>query len=110
MLLAAAFALALLGPKGHAKQPAWLDFSIASYILRYDDSHGVLGVHDSKTGYYLLRTVECDGGIVELSLTKDRNEVENYGFPARDSKEASTYKLIEKPLPSLSTGHGVRIG
>jgi len=95
MLLVAA--IALLGPKDHAKQPSWLDFSIASYILRYDEQHEVMAVHDKKTGYYLTRTVDCDGAIVTITLTKDKSQIEGM-------------KIIDKPLPSLSTGKGITIG
>ena len=103
-----------LGPKTTHKAPAWLDYSIATYILRADETHEALAVFDAKTGYFLIRDNECDGGIITLILTKDRNEVANLGYRVpnfkRSDNEESILKLTFKSLPSLSTGLGIRIG
>lgn len=94
-----------------ALAPRWLDTEIAGYALKSDPT---VGVHDPKRGYFLVRTIECDGAIVTLTLTRDRNVVsgEGYAVPAFTPREGTpgNLKLVEKPLPSLATGKGVAIG
>ena len=41
--------------------PKWIDASIAGYAFAYDEVHKPVGVRDERTGYMLVRSVECDG-------------------------------------------------
>jgi hypothetical protein len=104
----------LLGkPKNHAKAPAWLDFMLAGYALEYDEKHGEVGVYDQWKGFYLTRVPECDGGILSVTLTRDRALVSNDGFNVPgygQDRGPEAPKVIPKALPSLSTGKGVKIG
>ena len=98
--------------KGHP--PAWLDNMLAGYALKYDETHGVIGVSDPKTGFFIVRTVECDGGVITLTLTKDRHYVADEGFrvPSLGNRDENSgnQPLVVKPLTALATGKGVRIG
>jgi hypothetical protein len=102
MVLAAA-AMIVSGAWSHGKEPAWLDRTLAGYALAYDEKHAPVVVHDAKSGFFLVRDIECDGGQLSLLLTRDHHSVEGY-------ESDSEYKLKQKPLPSLVTGKGVAIG
>lgn len=98
----------------HSKPPAWLDRKLAGYLLVDDEKHTDVCVYDQKTGFILERGIECDGGIIYLVLTRDRNvpATEGYivpGFKTGES-ESERNKVVLKSLPSLSTGKGVTIG
>ncbi len=107
----------LLVASGSAKAgpPAWFDRMLAGYELQYDQKHGQAGVYDAKTGYFLIRDIECDGGIVSVFLTRDRHMVSNASykvpnFTPNPDEGAGSQPLTNKPLSSLSTGKGVTIG
>lgn len=99
ILAIVALALGSLGFASGSKAPAWFDRSIAGYVLAYDEQHGQTFVRDPKSGFFILRTIECDGAHVSLLLT-------------RDSKLTSGYQTEyqKKPITPLSTGKGIRIG
>jgi len=94
------------------RPPAWFDPMLAGYKFAYDEKHGSVAVHDSKTGFFLVREIECDGGIVTLTLTRDRKEVSNMGYTVTGNSppDSGIPKVVEKPLPNLSTGKGLSIG
>jgi len=104
----------ILGPnKPHF--PKWYDNMLAGYELAYDEKHNALGVFDARTGFMLIRDVECDGAVVELLLTRDRKEVvHDYSYIAPNYKpakgEGAVLQMVKKPLPSLKTGKGITIG
>lgn len=107
MLLPAVLALSLAAPR-------WLDRMIAGYAIAIDAPHDTIGVHDAARGFYLVRTIECDGAIISLTLTRDRNVVAEAGFAVPNftprSGDNGSLPLVSKPLRSLATGKGVLIG
>lgn len=100
MSLATVFLLAVVS-KPERRAPAWFDTLLAGYSLAYDERRRPVAVADPKTGYYLWRDTECDGADVTLVLTPDVKEIQT---------EVPDARLVRKPLPSLSTGKGIRIG
>jgi len=92
--------------------PAWFDTTLAGYKFAYDEKHGSIAVHDPKSGFFLVREIECDGGLVSLLLTRDRKVVADNGFSVTgySASDSVLPKVVEKPLPSLSTGKGLSIG
>jgi hypothetical protein len=74
---------------------------------------GISCWHDTSSGYYLYRVIDCDWAHVGVTLTKDRRMVANCGF------EIPNYNDKKKDLPSnpivlkkfkLATKNGVQIG
>lgn len=106
--------LIALALAGSGKAPAWFDRSVAGYALQYDETHGQAGIHDPKTNYYLLRSIECDGAHLTVILTRDRTIMTSNGYRVPNFKDPSGAEgytaVVEKPLSSLSTSKGVRIG
>jgi hypothetical protein len=111
-MLITSFALALaIAP--HGKMPAGFDNLIAGYAFAYDEKHNQACTYDSKSGYCIMRSIECDGADLTLLLTHDRYLIEGMGYDVPNFGKVDSspsMKLIVKPLPSLSTGKGVRIG
>jgi hypothetical protein len=71
-----------------------------------------LAWHDAKTGYFVYKTFECDGGHVSLTLTRDRRgagyvyDTSRFGRkPYEEAKE----QIVDRSFP-LATGHGIKIG
>ncbi len=97
-----------------AREPAWMDRLLAGYALKYDQKHSVTGIHDPKSGFYLIRDVECDGGVLIVTLTRDRNIVTGNGYKVvgfvPKTHDNGSLQLVEKALPNLSTGKGIAIG
>lgn len=91
--------------------PPWLDMELAGYTLADDQTHHPTVVHDVKSGFFLIRQIECDGGMITLELTRDHHDL-----PADMDEFASWEGLggkklpLEKPLPNLKTSKGVSIG
>ena len=69
--------------------------------------------HDPATGYYLYKSMDCDGGHTNITLTKDRRMVMESGFEVarfgRKPENAAGTKIEERKL-DLSTKNGIRIG
>ena len=69
--------------------------------------------HDPKSGYYLYKSMDCDGGHTAITLTKDRRMVTESGFEVarfgRKPEEAPGNNIEERAL-DLVTKHGIRIG
>ncbi len=69
--------------------------------------------HDPKSGYYLYKSMDCDGAHTSITLTKDRRMVTESGFEVarfgRKPEEAPGTKIDERAF-ELATKHGVRIG
>jgi hypothetical protein len=69
--------------------------------------------HDPKSGYYLYKSMDCDGAHTSITLTKDRRMVVESGFEVarfgRKPEEAAGNKIEERAL-DLTTKHGIRIG
>ena len=69
--------------------------------------------HDPKSGYYLYKSMDCDGAHTSITLTKDRRMVTESGFEVarfgRKPQEAAGNKIDERAL-DLVTKHGIRIG
>ena len=106
-------ALTLARPAHAAHQPKWVDSMLAGYALLDDEKHRDVAVYDEKTGFFIVREAECDGGLLTLLLTRDRSLLKNFGFrmPGKGDADHDEYKAVTlKPLPSLSTGKGVAIG
>lgn len=68
--------------------------------------------HDPKTGYFLYKSLECDGSHRHIALTMDRRMVTNAGFEvARFGRKPDyTFGKIEERSLALTTKHGVAIG
>src|ERR687894_484331 len=68
--------------------------------------------HDPKTGYYLYKSMDCDGGHTAITLTKDRRMVTESGFEVarfgRKPEQAAGANIQERKL-ELSTKNGIRI-
>lgn len=68
---------------------------------------------DPKTGYYIYKNMECDGGHRAITITKDRRVLEEAGYDTtrfgRKPKEWMPYKIETRPFPA-SAGNGVRMG
>lgn len=100
--------------QGGPKQPAWLDTNIAGYALKYNEQFSPVGVFDPKSGFYIVRGVECDGAHLRLTLTRDRQAVvgEGYIVPNYTTPDGGKgYSPLKvKPFQSLRTGKGVQIG
>jgi len=94
---------------GVVERHGWYDTLLAGYAVDSSSSHRPIAVHDAKSGYFLIRDIESDGGDIMLILTRDHAVLNEYG--ARPPGTPDTVLPIqEKALPSLSTGKGVRIG
>lgn len=69
--------------------------------------------HDPKTGYYLYKSMDCDGAHTNVTLTKDRRMVTESGFEVarfgRKPEEAAGRNIEERSF-GLATKHGIRIG
>ena len=59
-------------------------------------------LRDERTGYYLIRTVECDGAHIHLALCADLRSHADRGFSEADIRPGR--------LRHLQTGRGIRIG
>jgi hypothetical protein len=94
-----------------SKPPKWFTPLLAGYALDIDESHTSTGVFDKAKGYYIVRSDDCDGAYISLTLTKDRHVVQSNGFGVPSlSKDGNNRMVKERPLPSLQTGNGVTIG
>ncbi len=69
--------------------------------------------HDPQSGYYLYKSVDCDGAHTSITLTKDRRMVTESGFEVarfgRKPEEGAGAK-IENRVLDLTTKNGIRIG
>ena len=69
--------------------------------------------HDPSSGYYLYKSMDCDGAHTGITLTKDRRMVLESGFEVarfgRKPEDAPGNKIDERAL-ELTTKHGIRIG
>lgn len=69
--------------------------------------------HDPQSGYYLYKSMDCDGAHTSITLTKDRRMVTESGFEVarfgRKPKESAGTKIEERSF-DLTTKHGIRIG
>jgi len=112
MIPAMLAAFSVTSPSMGDHAPSWYDQKLAGYLLLFDERHDVVAVSDPKSGYFLVRSAECDGALLSLVLTRDRKMVSEMGFkvPNYKTKEAGEQKILIKPIPSLSTGKGVTIG
>lgn len=94
--------------------PRWLDDSLAGYAFTYDETHKPFGLRDPKSGFMLVRGVECDGGLLTLLLTRDRHQVVGEGFKIPGIRSAEGYEgempVVSKTLRTLRTGKGLAIG
>jgi len=95
-----------------AAAPKWIDNSLAGYALAYDETHKPIGIRDPRSGYMLVRGVECDGAFLTLLLTRDRKAVASEGFrlPKKGSKNDGVLVIVDRRLTSLRTGKGIEIG
>lgn len=69
--------------------------------------------HDPATGYYLYKSMDCDGAHTSITLTKDRRMVTESGFEVarfgRKPEEAPGTRIEERSFAPV-TKHGIRIG
>lgn len=104
---------AVIGLASHTSTPGWLDNKVAGYVMDGGSEDSNIGVYDKRSGFFMIRDFECDGAIKSILLTRDRKLVADQGFyvPGFSPNDRRGYsKLIEKPLRSLETGKGVKIG
>jgi len=94
----------------HGKTPGWMDWTLAGYSFAYDDKHRPIAVRDPKTGFYLVRDVVCDGGILTLLLTRDHKLAGQYALEDANGDQDVNDAIAQKALPNLATGHGLRMG
>lgn len=69
--------------------------------------------HDPESGYYLYKTIDCDGAHKSITLTKDRRMVQDCGFEvARFGRkpEDNPGTATEDRKIELATKGGIRIG
>ncbi|HVT13055.1 MAG TPA: hypothetical protein VHE55_12395 [Fimbriimonadaceae bacterium] len=92
-------------------QPKWFCTKLSGYDI---EKRSDIGIYDSKSGFYLCSTSECDGGYYSLVLTRDRNVVTECGYLVPNftprEHDNGTVRLHYRPLRSLSTAKGVKIG
>ncbi len=115
MITIAALIFGILTPVSKAERlPKWVDTKLAGYVFEPATGATEVCVFDHKTGYYFLRNGECDGAYLSLVLTRDRKIISDYGYAIpgyKSTSENNYYRQIKnKPLGSLSTGKGIRIG
>ena len=69
--------------------------------------------HDPQSGYYLYKSMDCDGAHTHITLTKDRRMVAESGYEVarfgRKPDDSAGAKIEERKL-DLSTLNGIRIG
>jgi hypothetical protein len=69
--------------------------------------------HDPASGYYLYKSMDCDGAHTSITLTKDRRMVTESGFEVarfgRKPEEGAGAKIEERKF-DLATKNGIRIG
>jgi len=69
--------------------------------------------HDPESGYYLYKSMDCDGAHTHITLTKDRRMVTESGYEVarfgRKPEDSAGAKIEERKL-DLSTLNGIRIG
>ena len=69
--------------------------------------------HDPESGYYLYKSMDCDGAHTLITLTKDRRMVSESGYEVarfgRKPEESAGARIEERKL-DLSTLNGIRIG
>ena len=69
--------------------------------------------HDPASGYYLYKSMDCDGAHTSVTLTKDRRMVTESGFEVarfgRKPEQAAGANIEERKL-ELTTKNGIRIG
>jgi hypothetical protein len=107
MILVGVCAIQFIAPKF----PAWMDWTIAGYALKYDEVHSPITIHDHRSGYYLVRAVDCDGAYLSLYLTKDKKFLKEIGTDLNEEGgQRDGDSPIAKNLPALKTGKGISIG
>lgn len=110
-MVAVIAAALILSPTGPTARPAWLDRTLAGYALASSEHQRPICVHDKRSGYFLVRDIECDGGSITVVLTRDRKELSELGVTMPGTEAHTSWiRIVEKPLPSLSTGKGIQIG
>ena len=109
MVLLAALVISSPPTADHA--PVWLDKSLAGYQVAHDGARSQVGIYDAARGFYLVRSVECDGAHIGVILTRDRHVVKNWGYEVPSLPETKGGQALEtKSLASLETAHGIKIG
>lgn len=70
--------------------------------------------HDPKSGFFAVKTLDCDGAHRMVMLTKDRRVVNDYGYDTtrfgRAPKDDWTGNKVEDHPFAAKTKHGVAIG
>ena len=90
--------------------PQWFDNMLAGYAFASDERHKDVAVRDPKSGFYLVRDLECDGADISLVLTRDRKRIANDVANTASVGDSGLPTLVAKPLRNLSTGKGISIG
>src|SRR5579863_3575379 len=104
MLFCAALAATLQMSRQELRHaPAWLDLKLAGYVLGNDERNPEILVRDKRSGYFMMRTGECDGAILILELTRDHRDPQNH-FDGGVLQSPKAKHL------QLTTGKGVKIG
>lgn len=79
--------------------PKNVDISVAGYVIQKDP----VTIYDKTSGFYLMRSVECDGSHRSIVLTKRREQTGWY-------QGAYLSEYHERELAYLRTGRGIAIG
>jgi hypothetical protein len=87
-------------PKG---APSWLDERLGGLEL---GSRARTVRRDPTSGFYLCGSIECDGALQSLELTRDRHDVQNFQN-YDDNDQPVSDKVAKFPL---KTGKGLSIG
>lgn len=103
------FALCLANP---GNEPSWLDHTLAGYAFCVDEFRPDVNIQDPASGFFLVRSSECDGAYVTVLLTRDRRLVKKRGYtlPNEPHEDTSSFHITPKKLPTLATGKGIKIG
>jgi hypothetical protein len=88
-----------LGPA----RPAWVPHDLAGFVIGRGKESAQIKRRDTKSGFWICRTLECDGGHVTLMLTKDRAILPVPDGWDPESKKAANFRY-------LGTDRGIRIG
>jgi hypothetical protein len=92
--------------------PANLCVSIST-VSAEEQVGGISCWHDTSSGYYLYRVIDCDWAHVGVTLTKDRRMVANCGFEIPNynhkNNDPPGNPIVLKKI-KLATQNGIHIG
>ncbi|OWU65808.1 MAG: hypothetical protein CBB60_002770 [Armatimonadetes bacterium Cent15-Ar3] len=84
-------------------KPAWVPHDLAGFVIGYGKESAQIKRKDAKSGFWIYRSLECDGAHVTVRLTRGRPTV-----PIPDEWDPQSKKPAN--LRYLGTDRGVTIG